>query len=405
MNQPFVRDRLTWLAYLMVGNYAYTMAALGPLMPFLRNELQLSYTIAAYHFSAWALGSLMAGAFGDRLITKLGRRRTITAFGAAYMAGVAIIIISHFAPLTIFGALVCGLNASILGQTIMALLADRFSEQRALAITELNISASICAALAPASVSLCVKFGMGWRIALVFPIVAFVALLVVGRHQLDGVPPPARKTAANARLPLAYWAYWIVIQLMVACEWSLIFWSAEFLERVCKFVRADAAQFVSIFLLAMLLGRIIGSRLVRHFKTSVMLPIASVIAIGGFALYWLGQSPPVNLLGLFIAGLGISNFYPLTVSAALGVAADQSAAAAARFSLASGSAVLCAPLILGMVADRYGIFAAYGIVAVLLLLAAGMILLANWSARLHAQALLAQPAPGANGGSQAVRSQ
>jgi fucose permease len=396
MNQPFARDRLTWLGYLLVGNYCYTMAALGPLMPFLRSELQLTYTIAAYHFSAWALGSLFAGTFGDGVVSALGRSRTIVVTGTLYLVGVTIIIASHAAPLTIFGALVCGFNASVLGQTIMALMADRFGAQRAIAITEMNISASVCSVMAPFAVSMCVKFGLGWRTALIFPIAAFLLLALAGRGQLQGLPPPMRKTGTRARLPLAYWAYWIVIQLMVACEWSLIFWSAEFVEHVCKFVRADAAQCVSIFLSAMLMGRIVGSRLVRRFKSSVMLPVASVVAIVGFGTFWLGRVPAANLAGLFVAGLGISNFYPLTVASALGVVPEQSAAAAARFSLASGSAILLAPLLLGIVADHYGIFTGYGIVAVLLVVAAAMVLLANWFAHLHEQKT------GDSAGSQAV---
>lgn len=403
MNQPFVRDRLTWLGYLLVANYAYTMAALGPLMPFLRSELQLSFTIAACHFSAWALGSLLAGTFGDRVVLSLGRSRTIYVTGTLYLVGVTIIIASHAAPFTIFGALVCGFNISTLGQTIMAMMADRFGAQRAIAITEMNISASICAALAPFAVSLCAKSGMGWRTALIFPIVAFIVLVLVGRGELRGLPPPLRKTGGNARLPLAYWAYWIVIHLMVACEWSLIFWSAEFVEQMCKFARADAVQCVGIFLSAMLTGRIVGSRLVRRFKSSVMLPVASVVAIAGFGVFWLARAPLANLAGLFVAGLGIANFYPLTVASALGVVPEQSAAASARFSIASGSAILLAPLLLGIVADHHGIFAAYGIVAMLLVVAAAMVLLANWFAHMHAQQQAEVAATVEPPGSQPVR--
>jgi hypothetical protein len=41
-NAPFVRDRFTWLAYLMLAYFSYLQAAPGPLMPFLRDELHLS---------------------------------------------------------------------------------------------------------------------------------------------------------------------------------------------------------------------------------------------------------------------------------------------------------------------------------------------------------------------------
>jgi hypothetical protein len=43
--QPFVRNRLTWLAYAMLAYIGFTQSMLGPLMPFLRAELSLNYTL------------------------------------------------------------------------------------------------------------------------------------------------------------------------------------------------------------------------------------------------------------------------------------------------------------------------------------------------------------------------
>jgi fucose permease len=55
----------------------------------------------------------------------------------------------------------------------------------------------------------------------------------------------------------------------------------------------------------------------------------------------------------------------LTLSMAVGVAADQSNSASARASLAVGTALLGIPLLLGWLSDRIGIQTAYGIVLVL----------------------------------------
>lgn len=54
--KPFVRVRFTWLAYLMLGYYSYLNSTLGPILPFLRSELELSYSLAGLHVSAFALG-------------------------------------------------------------------------------------------------------------------------------------------------------------------------------------------------------------------------------------------------------------------------------------------------------------------------------------------------------------
>lgn len=66
MSLAFQRDRFTWLGYLALAFYAYLQAAIGPIMPFLREALQLNYTVAALHFSTFALGMMLAGVLGDR---------------------------------------------------------------------------------------------------------------------------------------------------------------------------------------------------------------------------------------------------------------------------------------------------------------------------------------------------
>jgi MFS family permease len=80
---PFRRDELTWFAFGMLGFYSYLLSGLGPLMPSLREELGLSYTIASLHFSAFAGGMILAGLVGDRVVRHY--RRTKVFWGGAAM--------------------------------------------------------------------------------------------------------------------------------------------------------------------------------------------------------------------------------------------------------------------------------------------------------------------------------
>ena len=57
----------------------------------------------------------------------------------------------------------------------------------------------------------------------------------------------------------------------------------------------------------------------------------------------------------------------MTVALALGAASDQSNEAGARLSFASGTAILAAPLLLGALADAFGIRLAYTVVPILLM--------------------------------------
>ena len=87
-DSTFNRDRFTWQAYLGLAYFAYFQAALGPLMPFLRDELNLSYTVGGLHFSAFALGMMLAGSTGDLIATRWGRYRTFWGGGIGMVLGI-----------------------------------------------------------------------------------------------------------------------------------------------------------------------------------------------------------------------------------------------------------------------------------------------------------------------------
>ncbi|MFN8531064.1 MAG: MFS transporter [Anaerolineae bacterium] len=93
--QSFTRDRFTWLAYFLLAYFAVMQAALGPLMPFLRAELDLNYTTAALHVSAFALGMIVAGATGERLAHRMGRRRLFWLGGGGMALGALGLILAR----------------------------------------------------------------------------------------------------------------------------------------------------------------------------------------------------------------------------------------------------------------------------------------------------------------------
>jgi hypothetical protein len=69
----------------------------------------------------------------------------------------------------------------------------------------------------------------------------------------------------------------------------------------------------------------------------------------------------------------------LILSLAIGVANGNTVQASARATLASGTAILTLPLVLGRLADAVGIRPAYGVVALLLI---GVFLIVSFTGRL-----------------------
>ena len=165
----FVRDRATWLAYLLSLYYAYLLNILRPLTPFLRSELGLAYTLASLHFSAFAAGMLLAGATADRVVARLGRRRTLWT-GAFGMAGGVIVLIAGRQPtITITACFLTGSVGSWILAVYPAVLADRHGRLAAIAFTEATTLGSAGAAVAPLCLGLLAHTAAGWRARLSCP--------------------------------------------------------------------------------------------------------------------------------------------------------------------------------------------------------------------------------------------
>lgn len=367
----FIRDRFTWLAYLMLAYFAYMISTLGPLMPFLRAELNLSYSVAAMHLSAFALGMIIAGLTGNRVAARWGRRAVLWGGAVGMAVGAVFLMLARQPEFSIPGAFVMGVIGSYTVIIIPASLADRHGERRAIALTESNVAASIAASFAPLLVGLGESSGVTWRLSLLAGIGWLVVLGVFffRRTPLPASQPPPQSGKARP-LPRRFWAYWLVILLSVSLEWCLGFWGADFLEKSVGLEKVTAATLMSVFFVAMIIGRVIGSRLTRNVDSRRLLVYAVAVVCLGFPIFWLSPIPVLNVIGLFVAGLGIANMFPMTISVATSIDPAQSNLASARMSLASGIAIFASPQLLASFADQVGIFNAFGVAAGLLIAAA-----------------------------------
>jgi len=379
----FVRDRLTWLAYLMLAYFSYLQAIVGPLMPFLRDELRLSYTVGGLHSSALAAGMVVAGGLADGAVRRWGRPLVFWGGGAGMALGALVLAFGRHPALTITGAAMMGTLGTFLIIVIQSVLADHHGPLRTVALTESNVGASIGAGLAPLLVGGLPRIGIGWRGALYAAVLLWAASFLLLRR--TDLPPAPRADAPDRRrvrgsLPRLFWVYWLVLVLGVAVEWSFVVWGADYMVAVGGLRKADASLLMVLFFVAMIVGRFGASRLARRIDTRRLLLLAGSITLVGFLAFWTAPGTVVLVAGLFIAGLGAANLFPLVMAVALGVGASHPDEASARVMAGAGLAILGGPQILGTVADQAGIQAAYGVVGALLLAAMGMAAYANRSA-------------------------
>jgi MFS family permease len=374
------RDRFTWAMYLLLGLFAFLETAVGPSMPFLRDHLDIGYTVASLHFTAFAAGAVTSGLTADRLVGRWGRGRLLWGGITGMTAGGVLLAVSPSVIGTIAGVFAMGFLGTFFLVTNQASLADLHGERRTVALTESNVVASAAAITAPLAVGAFDAIGLGWRFGLLAAVPIFVVLTAIFRTVPLPPAPIKEEHREEQKLPTVFWLVWVVMFLVASVEWCVAYWGADFLDSVVGLSKASAATAMSIFFAAMVAGRFAGARLARRYPSTTLLLGALTIASIGFPIFWLAGAPLVSLAGLFVAGFGIANLYPLTIATATGIVPHLADRATARIAIGGATALMLAPLVVGVLSDVVGMRWGFGIVLPLALSAIGVTIAVTRSA-------------------------
>jgi MFS family permease len=362
-----VRDPATWYAYCLVGLQIYLFTVQGNVIPFLQDEFVLSYGVVGLHSAAMAAGVILVGLVGTRVVATIGRRRALWAAAGGMVLGAILLCASPGAWASIVSCFVIGVAGGVASSVVPAVISDAHGDGRGQAFAEQAILAYCFAVLGPILTAICVAWGLGWRAA-VLAGAAFGIALIAGFRSAE-IPEPAQaivRRGGEARLPAAFWAYWALLTFSVACEFSVLLWAPAFLERVVGFAPASAAAAAAAFFLGVIVTRLVLRAIVRWVNPRAILFITLLIGFLGFFFYWVIGTQPFAIAGIFMLGVCIAPQYPLTMALGLGVARGASDAAAVRFALGFGLAILIAPAALGALADRVGLSLAHLTVPTLL---------------------------------------
>jgi MFS family permease len=364
----FRRDRLTWVAYVVLAWFAYLQAAPGIVIVHLRDELDLSYSTGGLLVAAFAAGSLVAGLVSARLERALGRRTLFWSAAVLLGAGTIGLTAGGTAELVIGSVLAMGVGGGLLLVTIQAVLADRHGERRAVALAEANVAASIAYLLLIGTLSLSAVLHAGWRIALLASLLVPALSWWANRRLAIDAPPPSR--AAQGRLPGTFWIAAAMLFCVTAAEWCITSWGATFVADAVGVSTDTAVALMAGYFGGVVAGRTLGSRLAHRHDPARLLAFALAVTAAGFAVLWPSTGPAQALVGLSLLGLGLGNLFPMGMAVTVALAPGRAVLASGRAVGVTSFAVLLAPLTVGTLADATSLAAALGIVPVALALAA-----------------------------------
>ncbi|MFK7836624.1 MAG: MFS transporter [Sulfitobacter sp.] len=201
----------------------------------------------------------------------------------------------------------------------------------------------------------------------------FVVLMVLAWAARDVAPQvEAHDNTADVRLPYALvLLVGFVVLAAFLTEAATEGWSALHLERTLGGSAGQGAMGPAVLGLMMGIGRLMGHGLSRRFRDTHLMLVATLISACGVMLAGMAPTVGTGLLGFAIAGLGISVVAPLVLSL-LGrvVPAHQRLAAISRASVIGYGAFFFGPPLMGLVAEGFGLRAAFYVIAGLLVVVA-----------------------------------
>ena len=381
--QTFQRTPFAYTAYASMLFFGVMIALPGAAMPFVAERLSLSYGLTGWHFSLAAAGGLIVGVGGERVTAWLGNQAAVQLSAVLAVVGMFGLVYGGALWVTLPGILLAGVGTAGVATFVTAAIVDAYPLVQARALTEGNIYAGSGVAIGPLLVGLFAWSGLGWQSAVWVVLAACVVLQVALRRanfpkSADGIDERQSGDETDTPpLPSLFWLFAVILFLGVSVEWLLFYWSPGFLETFVGFEQSTAAALISVQAVAIVIGRLVGRRLLERFRTGQLLLGAFVLILAVLPVYLLSPFQWLTVTALFVLGLGIGNLFPLSLSGAMAAGGTATARASARVSVFGSAAMLIMPNILGNLADAVGLRAALWMVAVVAVIAISIVLTAQ----------------------------
>jgi predicted MFS family arabinose efflux permease len=363
------RDRTTWLLYLATSCWGWTIYAFGPSTPLLGQAAGYSAAVIGLHGTALALGALTSGLIQARAVARLTRSGVLAAGAIGLSVGILLITGGNALVLTLLGSWAAGLGGTLVVNAASAALAQHHGRRGATALAEANAMAASLGALAPLVIAGAVAVGIGWQAGLLLVLPAIATLAVVFR----GTPVPDQERASDQvrppRLGRPFWWAWVAFVVLISVEFCFSIWGSVLVADRSGLDLEQATGTLTLFVLGIGVGRVIGARLASTLPNAPLLMAAIALALAGWLVVWTSTSLLVGAVGMLLAGLGVSLHFPLGLSRLLVLAPGQGDRAAGVGAVGTGATIAVAPFLLGWLSDAVGIHQAFLVVPAMLAVA------------------------------------
>jgi fucose permease len=350
-----IRTVPIFLTFLVMG----VADAMGPLSDAVKEQYQISNVMATllsfFVFIAFAAfsvpGGLLAARIGKKKLLLLGLGLNVVAMLVPTLMppGFALLLGCIF---------VLGVGTTFLqvaGNPIMRDVSAQGNYGRNLSFAQgiKGIGSSASTYLVTTVATLALFQGMGWRGS--FPlfcglmVLAFVLVSLVKVEETKADVPPSLSSSLSLLKEPVFFLAVLGIFLYVGAEVCM----ARFLFPIMKTIGMDeatAGKFgPALFFLLLTIGRLTGGAVLTVMKPRTCFRLSALLGLVGGILLMTG-SKPLAIAGVFAAGLGFANIWPMLFSITVEEKPERASELSGLMCMAiSGGAVV--PLVMGQLVD------------------------------------------------------
>lgn len=352
---------------------------MGNLMPFLREEYQISYSRAGLLLSLPSWGNLASIFITGYLPTYIGRRKTILLTSVWMSVAFAIVAFG------IGGAALLPLSCLLIGvsrggntnfsNTMMSTLPG---EKSSVGYNLLHGAFAVGAVLSPIALILCAKGSAeGWR----YMTLGIVALCVIQVLVYLKMELPQEKITGSIKAVdrsfLKNKSFWLgasILFFYISAEYAIVNWLVTYFKDT-GVLSAEVSQLMSSLLWVVIFaGRMLGAFTVGKISRKVLLLADGVGLFAFFLLVFFSRSELPIFIGIMGVGLFMATIY--TTALAIGTASIKGNDLGVSTMIFIGSTGgIITPAVVGMVAERAGIQMGMGVVVIVTALLLATILL------------------------------
>lgn len=349
----------------------------GPTLPFMLAELNIGYVTGGNIFFGEYLGFLIATLITGILADRYGLKLVIVLAGLLLALGVGGYSAFNTPALLAFSLFIVGMGLGAFELGPNAVIVSLYHEQKGLYLNLMAVMHGLGSMLAPLFASLLFGIGSHWRAVYRWDLLPILILILAAallrfpkldeKSALDFRSIP--KVAFKRRLPF----YYAAMLFYVAAEIGLASWMVVYLQGARSMDAAASNNQLALFFGLLMLGRLLGSFIVKRLGYLRSTLIASLLASLSLAIgVFTNLSIFIPLTGFFFSII----FPTLTASVSDSEYENINTILGVLFTF-SGLGGMLGPWLVAWSSDRFGLQTGFSAAFLLSLLTFLFILILN----------------------------